>query len=171
MTDGQPESGTREQRVNDLIAPYLDAVAAGQGPDRQGILAAHPDLADDLAAFFADHDGVKHLAEPVNAPELPTWSDADTGASPARLAKVRYFGDYELLEEIASGGMGVVYKARQVSLNRMVALKMIRAGGLASPGDVQRFRTEADRPLHPSLISHPSSLIPHPSSLISHPCD
>jgi serine/threonine-protein kinase len=168
MSSSNP-APSREERINAILAAYLEAVQAGQAPDRNRFLAQHPDLAEDLRAFLDDRArfaraagqlgpapaAVASLPPGVAAADAPTLAPGESPAAGPSLGTVRYFGDYELLEEIARGGMGVVYRARQVSLNRVVALKMILAGQLASPGDVQRFRTEAEAAAnldHPNIV-------------------
>ena len=121
MNTTPPNPSDREQRLQDVLADYLQAVEAGRTPDRQELLARHPDLADELASFFANRAEFALLAGQAAAPpsETPTiGADGSTDDFPLVGDSVRCFGDYEILEEIARGGMGVVFKARQVSLNR-----------------------------------------------------
>src|SRR5215471_5870740 len=176
MPDPNDSKASPGDPLDAIIADYVQQVEAGQVPDREALLAAHPDLADRLRAFFADYDQLDRQAAELRLSADPnlTTDQAPPGADAAGLAgadaaglagadatglvglpRVRYFGDYELLEVIARGGMGVVYKARQVSLNRVVALKMILRGELATERDVARFRAEAEAAAtldHPHIV-------------------
>ena len=185
----------REQRLDQVIADYLAAQDAGIAPASDTLLAAHPDLADELQSFFREHDRLGRLAAPLRAgvePTPPTESEstlgstisssspsqgtidydaergaqmppdtavfASSGANGAPMTRgstVRYFGDYEIQNEVGRGGMGVVYKARQLSLNRPIALKMIKAARFASVDEVHRFQNEAEavaRLDHPNIV-------------------
>ena len=129
-------SDERDQRLEEVLAEYLEAVDAGRAPTTADVVARYPELAGELSAFFADDARLQRLAPP-------------------RGTLLKYFGDYELLEPLGRGGMGVDYRAKQLSLNRVVALKMILAADSTDAGARQRFRAEAEaaaRLDHPSIV-------------------
>jgi hypothetical protein len=118
---------------------------AGAAPHYEEFRARFPQHADALALQF---DLQSRLA---SAPEAPTLAPREPGvAAGTRLPQVP---GYEVLGEIARGGMGVVFRARQINLDRTVALKMLLAGQLASAEEARRFRTEAEAAAH---LDHPN---------------
>ncbi len=144
----------RDLRIAQILSDLADQVVAGQSVDFATICQAHPDLASDLrrlwgAVLVTDIAGLA-------AEQLPK-DDSATGTTSRwqRLQLPTQIGDYELREELGRGGMGVVFRARQLSLSRDVAVKMILRGRLASELDLQRFLSEASataRLQHPQIV-------------------
>src|SRR5438876_2762188 len=103
---------------------------------------------DSSAVALAKADDPRHTNKLVGD-ALPTPLNKKTAQAAELLGEL---GDYELLEEIGRGGQGVVFRARQKSLNRTVALKVISLGQWASKAHLKRFRLEAEAAAH---LEHP----------------
>ncbi len=134
-----------DPKVVELLDDYLYRLQTGETPDREAVLREHPELASALDCLEALED----LAPRGDSESETIASYSSVGQLP------QAFGHYELLSEIGRGGMGVVYKARQEGLDRLVAVKMILSSHLASPEHVRRFQTEAKaaaRVRHPHIV-------------------
>lgn len=149
-----PTAADHDTQLAELLERLLSEAQSGKSPDVEAVIKQHPELAGELRELWATMQIAENLAS------LSQHDQDDATVIPGKnfgggnLAG-REFGDYELLEEIGRGGMGVVYKARQKSLDRIVALKMILRGDLASADDVSRFRTEAEAAAqlnHPHIV-------------------
>lgn len=134
--DGDSDDG---DSLEAAMADYLQRLESGETPDPADYLSAYPQHADELRDFFRNHH----------------WLGESPAPTPCSLIGVK-IGPYEIEAEIARGGMGVVYRARQQGLERPVALKLITGGVLAGAEERQRFRIEAEaaaRLHHPGIIA------------------
>ncbi|TWT95732.1 serine/threonine-protein kinase [Neorhodopirellula pilleata] len=170
-----PDLDEHEQKLANVLAEMTDRICGGEMADLETACREHPDLAADLrhlwgAVLVTDTAGAVRDETPGKRVPMPSL----TGTQPSEttdglnlkngedswtqwrsLRLPTTIGDYDLLEEVGRGGMGVVFRARQRSLGREVAVKMILRGRLASDADMQRFLAEAAATAsleHPGIV-------------------
>jgi serine/threonine-protein kinase len=176
MDTKQPDGPAPDRRLGEILGAYLEAVDAGWAPPERELLSRYPELAHELVAFFDDQNRLVRLANPwrpaalpgpsANVPAPPqaggltvsqpsTLPPTDGTADGAGRHTGRSLDNYELLEELGRGGMGVVYKAWQIRPRRLVALKMILSGRFASAHEVRLIYDEAEAVAqldHPHIV-------------------
>ena len=145
MTDQNSSRDHREQQLDAIIAGYYRELEQGSCLDHTEWLAGYPEFESDLRSFFAD---IALMPKPEGFlqpdPALAATLNGQFPSSSHEENEFPVFANYEVLEEIDRGGMGIVYKARQNRPDRVVAIKMMRKGRFASRDDIERFLNEAN---------------------------
>ena len=145
-----PACEERSERLATLLDQYMSELeSTGLPPDVERLAAEHPDLAEELRSYVESLQ-VLHQMTTGLRPEA-----SRTAAPPSTGQRTKRLGDYEIIREVGRGGMGVVYEARQLSLNRQVALKVLPFAAMLDERQIARFRTEAQAAAqlhHPNIV-------------------
>lgn len=149
------DSLVRDEQLAALLNQLAEAKRQGREPPIDELAREHPQLALELRSLWAAMALADCLATQDAAAAGPHEGSAGARQAARTAEFPQIFGDYELLAELGTGGMGVVYRARHRSLDRIVALKMIRRGSSAASAELVRFRQEAQsaaRLNHPHVV-------------------
>jgi hypothetical protein len=145
MSERSATAADNSARLVRILDDYLAEAAQGRAPEKSALLARHADLAEDLEACLASLEFIGQAAD--TSPPLT--------AAEAIGPTTRTLGDFQIVREVGRGGMGVVYEARQLSLDRRVALKVLPFAGMLDRRQLQRFKNEAQAAAqldHPHIV-------------------
>ena len=160
------------RELEEVLAEYLQDVEAGITVDAEALAERYPVHRSELLGFIAIDQQFRERSN-TNSEAFQktvlTGGSQSSGSAPAITTPLQKVGQYELLEEIDRGGMGVVFKARHATLRHTVAIKMLLAGAFASEEAERRFRREAAalaRLKHPEIVSvYDVGVVEHPGPL------
>jgi serine/threonine protein kinase/tetratricopeptide (TPR) repeat protein len=139
----------QKHRLTDILDRYLRSLESGLPPPREQLLAAHSDLARPLAIYLDNLAELHDVAAAFGRHERAPRDDQPRADDEKRL------GDFVLVRELGRGGMGVVYEARQISLARRVALKVLPFAAVLESRQIARFKNEAQAAAqlqHPNIV-------------------
>ena len=137
--------------MSEVLDEYLRALEQGIPPAVEDLLAAHPDLAGVLASYLESLVGLHGVAAAFGGAADSPAHDSDRGSG----GGAKRLGDFVLGGEIGRGGMGIVYEARQLSLSRRVALKVLPFAAVLDARQIARFKNEAQAAAqlqHPNIV-------------------
>jgi eukaryotic-like serine/threonine-protein kinase len=132
--------------LGEVAEEFFDRLARGENPDIEKYVQQHPEFAEYVRDIFPALELIKHSPDSTPQGVVPN-------IDPEELNRL---GDYQILGELGRGGMGVVYEALQISLNRRVALKVLPFAAVMDSKQLERFKTEAQaaaRLDHPNIVN------------------
>jgi len=148
-------SEDQQQRLTQLLDHYLRGLELGDPIDVQQMLSENVDLESVLRAYLSKLDGLRGIAAGFqNHGELEPLVTGDTDGSPEQIKSLK-LGEYTIIRELGRGGMGIVYEARQRTLNRRVALKLLPMASMLDQRQIARFKNEsraAAQLEHPNIV-------------------
>lgn len=149
--DSPAEAALEDPRVIAIVEEYLAELESGRTPDRAAYVNRHPELASAIGQCL---DGLELVRAETSRPAAAATDRRGQGHAPrGGEVPANPLGDFQIVRELARGGMGVVYEAVQLSLGRRVALKVLPFAATLDSRQLQRFKSEAQAA---ALLHHPN---------------